>query len=713
VIEPEPLEGEISFLEREGLDRPLLNRALRYARDHLGEKVRRSGEPVLGHAVEVARILDQLKLDAVTIAGGLLHDVVEDSEATIVDVEKSFGPEIAHLVSGVTTIGELKFATPEKEQAEYCRNMLLSMAKDIRVILIKLADRLHNMRTLQYLPEEKIKRIARETLDIYAPLAHRFGIARIKWELEDLAFKHLDPEGYRDLVTKIAARREDREKYIEEFKKPIEEKLRESGIQAEIIGRPKHFYSIYNKMVARGRPLEDIYDLLAIRVITNSVAECYHVLGIIHTLYTPVHERFRDFIATPKMNMYQSLHTTVIGPRGEMVEVQMRTRRMHVTAEFGIAAHWRYKEGGGKEAAAGVEMGWLHQVIDWQKDLTDPQEFLEVLKGELFQHEVFVFTPNGDLKRLPKGATPLDFAFAVHTQVGYRCVGAKVNGRIVPLRYDLQNGETVEIITSTSATPTHDWLAIVKTVRARTKIRQWLKQENFQQSRQIGKEVLERELKRLHFKGNLDKKLADEASHYGVPDAEHLLAAIGQGDLNAKQVALRVVEQEAPPQEFEKLSLERIIDLARRSERGVRIQGVGELMVRFAKCCQPLPGDPIVGVVTRGRGVSVHRFDCANASPAHEDAARIVKVEWEGASGETFPVKVVVIASDRQGLLADLARAIGKVGTNIRSADMLTEEEDAQGVFLIEVVSLQQLNKVMKAMRGVRGVKNVERRDLI
>ncbi|RPJ40934.1 MAG: bifunctional (p)ppGpp synthetase/guanosine-3',5'-bis(diphosphate) 3'-pyrophosphohydrolase, partial [Candidatus Latescibacterota bacterium] len=586
-----------AFLDREGLDRALLNRALRYSREHLGGKTRRSGEPVLGHAVEVARILDQLKLDTVTIAGGLLHDVVEDSEATSEEVEKTFGPEIAHLVRGVTTIGELKFATPEKEQAEYCRNMLLSMAKDIRVILIKLADRLHNMRTLQFLEPEKISRIARETLDIYTPLAHRFGIARIKWELEDLAFKHLDPEGYRDVVTKIAAKREDREEYIEAFKKPIEEKLKEGGIQAEIIGRPKHFYSIHNKMVTRGRPLEDIYDLLAIRVITNTVTECYHVLGIIHTLFTPVHERFRDFIATPKMNMYQSLHTTVIGPRGEMVEVQIRTRRMHVTAEFGIAAHWRYKESGGKDAAQGDGMGWLHQGVDWQKDLTDPKEFLEVLKGELFQHEVFVFTPNGDLKSLPKGSTPLDFAFAVHTQVGYRCVGAKVNARIVPLRYELQNGETVEIITSANATPTHDWLGIVKSGRARTKIRQFLKQESFQQSRLLGKEILERELRRLHFQGSADKKLAEEAAHFTMPDAEHLLAAIGRGDLNGKQVALRIAEQEAPPQEFEKLSLDRIIDLARRSERGVRIQGVGDLMGRFAKCCQPLPGDAIMGVV--------------------------------------------------------------------------------------------------------------------
>ncbi|MFH1681667.1 MAG: bifunctional (p)ppGpp synthetase/guanosine-3',5'-bis(diphosphate) 3'-pyrophosphohydrolase [Candidatus Eisenbacteria bacterium] len=713
LTEAEPLEEEIAFLVRVGLERGLLNRAARYARARLAGKTRRSGEPLITHAVEVARILDQLRLDATTIASGLLHDVVEDSEATIEDVERNFGSEIAFLVGGVTKIGQLQFASPEKEQADYCRNMLLSTGKDIRVILIKLADRLHNMRTLQFLPPEKIRRIARETLDIYAPLAHRFGIAQIKWELEDLAFKHLEPEAYRDLMLKIAAKREERERYIEEFRKPIEERLREAGLQAEIKGRAKHFYSIHNKMRARGRPLEEIYDLLAVRVVTSTVKDCYHVLGIIHTLYTPVHERFRDFIATPKTNMYRSLHTTVIGPSGEMVEVQIRTRRMHLTAEFGIAAHWRYKEGLARGEPAGDEMGWLLQVIDLQKDLTDPEEFLEVFKGELFQHEVFVFTPGGDLKRLPRGATALDFAFAVHTEVGYRCVGAKVNGRIVPLRYELKNGETVEIITSASASPTQDWLAIVKTARARTKVRHWLNQESFQQSKQLGREILERELRRLHFQGSLEKKLAEEARSHGLDDPEQLLAAIGRGDLGGKQVAVRIAEKEAPQPEFEKLSLDRIIDLARRGERGIRIQGVGQLMVRFAKCCQPLPGDRIVGVVTRGRGVSVHRSDCPNVSSPRAEPERVLDVSWDVEGGASFPVKVVVAAEDRQGLLADLARVIGKTGTNIRSVDLLAEEEGAEGVFIVEVTSLGHLNRVLKAMRGVRGVMRVERRDLL
>lgn len=708
------LDDAISFLSREDLDRGLLNRAFLFARKQHEDQVRKSGEPYHRHVVEVARILDGLKLDSITIAAGLLHDVVEDSDVSVATLEKNFGEEIAHLVDAVTKIGTIRFDSPEKRQVENFRKMLLSLAKDIRVILIKLADRLHNMRTLEFLPPHKIERIARETLEIYAPLAHRFGIARIKWELEDLAFKHLEPEAYQDLVTKIRERREDREKTIEEFKTPLVEKLAENDVYAEITGRAKHFHSIYNKMKTRGRPIEEIYDLLAVRVVTNSVKDCYHVLGIIHTLYTPVHDRFKDYIATPKTNMYQSLHTTVVGPRGKMVEVQIRTRMMHQTAEFGIAAHWKYKEGEESDTDIGEGMDWLRQVLDWQKDLTDPKEFMELLKIDLFQHEVFVFTPNGDLKRLPKGATPLDFAFAVHTEVGYRCVGAKVNTRIVPLRYELLNGETVEIITSQAAAPTQDWLHIARTSRARSKIRSWLKKESFDQSRHLGKEMLERELRRRSDRTAAEKRLEASEETFGLHDSDQVLAAIGRGDLSAKQVAAKLVEEKEPEHKgFEKISLERIRALTRRSERGVRIQGLDQLMVRFAQCCQPLPGDKIVGLVTRGRGVSVHRIDCPNAFPDRVDPERVVQVAWDVGEEQSFPVKVVVIAEDRTGLLADLARAIGKTDTNIRSADMLTEEKDAQGVFLLEVTSLKHLHRVMKAMKGVRGVKDVERRELL
>ena len=648
-----------------------------------------------------------------TIAAGLLHDVVEDSDVEIEVLEENFSPEIAHLVNAVTKIGGLKFESPEKQQAENFRKMLLSLARDIRVILIKLADRLHNMRTLHHLSPHKIDRIARETIEIYAPLAHRFGIARIRWELEDLVFKHQEPEAYNDLVHRISARREDREKYIDEFKKPIVEKLKESGIEAEITGRAKHFLSIYQKMELRERPLEEIYDLFAVRVITYTIEACYHVLGILHTLYTPVHDRFKDYIATPKTNMYQSLHTTVIGPRGEMVEIQIRTMMMHQTAEFGIAAHWKYKEGGESEKDIEDGMEWLRQIIDWQKDLTDPKEFMELLKIDLFQHEVFVFTPGGDLKKLPRGSTPLDFAFAVHTEVGKHCVGAKVNSRMVPLRYELKNGETVEIITSQNASPTHDWLNMAHTSRAKTKIRHWLNMESFEESKQMGKEILERELRRAHFRGVLEKSIAGKLESLGMKDTDQVFAAVGRGDLSPKQVLSKLMEEKEPTRGIEKLSLDRIIDLTRRSERGVRIHGVDQLMVRFARCCQPLPGDKIVGIVTRGRGVSVHRVDCPNAFPDRVDPERIVDVEWDVGEGQSFPVKVVVIANDRTGLLADLARAIGKLKTNIRSADMILEEADAQGIFLLEVTSLKHLHKVMKAMKSIKGVKHIERRDLL
>ncbi|MBN1826752.1 MAG: bifunctional (p)ppGpp synthetase/guanosine-3',5'-bis(diphosphate) 3'-pyrophosphohydrolase [Candidatus Eisenbacteria bacterium] len=706
------LEPEIAFLNRPGLDRELLNRALRFARERHGGQMRRSGEPHLHHVVEAARILDELRLDSVTLAAAILHDVVEDTDTDVDAIRKEFGEEIAHLVDAVTKIGEIRIDSPEKEQAENFRKMLLSMARDIRVILIKLADRLHNMRTLQHLPAEKIERISRETLEIYAPLAHRFGIARIKWELEDLSLKYLEPVAYRELVARIADTRETREGQIEYFKEPLQAKLHQYGIQAEVVGRPKHFYSIYNKMKGQNLPLEEIYDLLALRVIVGSVQECYHVLGIVHTLYTPVHDRFKDYIATPKSNMYQSLHTTVIGPEGRMVEFQIRTRKMHQTAEYGIAAHWRYKEGGASDHDLDQRLSWLRQVVDWQKDLTDPKEFLDLLKKDLFHHEVFVFTPGGDLKRLPRGSTPLDFAFAVHTEVGFHCAGAKVDGRIVPLRYELRNGETVEIITSHSAAPTHDWLHVVKTSRARSKIRSWLKRESFHQSKQLGKVILERELHKLHFRGSIEKKLAEHVEEFGLSDPDQVLAAIGSGDLSGRQVAVKLVEKEPGPQPPEPLSLERIIDLTRRSERGVRIHGVDQLMIRFAKCCQPLPGDRIVGVVTRGRGVSVHRVDCPNVFPSRIDPERVLEVEWDVGKGQNFPVKILIRAEDRPGLLADVAKVIGKMHSNIRSADVLSEETDAQGVFLIEVTGLKHLHKVIKAIRAVKGVIDVERREL-
>ncbi len=708
-----PLEPEIAFLSRETLDRELLNRAYRFSRKSHAGQLRRSGEPFVIHALEVARILDELHLDSVTIAAGLLHDTVEDSEATIDDLEREFGEEIAHLVNAVTKIGALRFESPEALHADNYRKMLLSMAKDIRVILIKLADRLNNMRTLEFLPGKKIERISRETLEIYAPLAHRFGIAMMKWELEDLAFKYIDPPAYRSLVEGIRSKRQDRERYIEEFKEPLIRKLKENHIEAEIMGRPKHFYSIYRKMRMRDKTLDEIYDLLAIRVVTRSVHDCYHVFGLIHTLYTPVQDRIKDYIATPKSNMYQSLHTTVIGPRGEMVEIQIRTAEMNATSEFGIAAHWRYKEGRKKESALDERMKWLRQVLDWQKDLTDPKEFMELLRIDLFQQEIFVFTPNGDLRRLAKGATALDFAFAVHTEVGYHCMGAKVNGKIAPLRYELKNGETVEIITSKSANPTRDWLDIAHTSSARSKIRRWLKQENREIESQTGREKVEREMRRSGVKGSVEKALAPHCEALGFQEVDQLLAAVGRGDLAAPVVVARLIERPPLPTEEEKLSLEKIIDLTRRSERGVRIQGVDNLLVRFAHCCQPLPGDRITGIITRGRGVSIHRSDCSNASPTRVESNRLVPVDWDVEGGQTFPVKLVVFAKDRAGLLGDIARAIGRIKTNIRSADMSSQEADAFGTFIVEVTGLDHLEKVTRVVLKVKGVSGVERRDLL
>jgi len=709
-----PLEPEISFLTRDGLDRDLLNRAFRFASENHAEQERQSGEPYITHAVEVARILDELKLDSVTISSGLLHDTVEDTEVTVEDLVKQFGQEIALLVDAVTKIGELRFDSPEAVHAENYRKMLLSMAKDIRVILIKLADRLHNMRTLQYLPQRKIDRIARETLEIYAPLAHRFGIAKMKWELEDLAFKYSDPSAYKGLVEGISAKRRDRERYIEDFKRPLIQKLEESGIQAEINGRPKHFFSIYRKMRTRDKLLDEIFDLLAIRVVTGSVQDCYHVFGLIHTLYTPVQDRIKDYIATPKSNMYQSLHTTVVGPRGEMVEIQIRTNEMHATSEYGIAAHWRYKGGDpGGDDAPGEGMQWLLQVLDWQEDLTDPKEFMELLRIDLFQQEVFVFTPDGDLKRLAKGATALDFAFAVHTEVGKSCMGAKVNGRIVPLRYELKNGETVDIITSKSARPTHDWLEIARTSSAKSKIRRWLKHENQESSLQTGLEEVEREMRRLGIRGNTKKLLADHVEPLGFQEVGQLFAAVGRGDISCKLVVSRLVEKQVEEIPEQALSLEKIIDLTRRSERGVRIQGVDNLLIRFAQCCQPLPGDEITGIITRGRGVSIHKSTCLNASPMRMEASRLVPVDWDVEGGQTFPVKLLVFARDRHGLLGDIARAIGKIKTNIRSADMMREEKDAFGSFIVEVQSLENLRKVIKVIEKVKGVSGVQRRELL
>lgn len=681
----------------------LLRQAFDFAEvAHRGQR-RRSGDPFLSHGIEVARILACLRLDPVTIAGGLLHDVVEDTPVTLEDVERSFGREIRNLVDGVTRIGGIAFSSREREQIENYRKMLLSMARDIRVILIKLADRLHNMRTLEYLDPPDRRRIARQTLDVYAPLAHRFGIGMIKWELEDLAFKNLEPEVYREIADRIALSREEREEYIAEVVTPVAEALDEQGIRAEVSGRPKHFFSIYRKMRSQDKGLEEIYDLLAVRVICRTVPDCYHALGVIHTLFTPVHERIKDYVATPKMNMYQSLHTTVIGPRKHVVEFQIRTVEMHQTADYGIAAHWRYKEGG-TDRELDEQMQWLRHVLDWQKDLTDPKEFMSFLKLDLFHHEVFVFTPRGELKRMPRGSTPIDFAFEVHTEVGLHTAGAKVNGRMVPLKCELKSGDTVEILVSPSARPSRDWLKIARTSRARSKIRRWLRSEGLEHSVAAGRRLLREVLRKRHLPQPSPQDLKRLAERQGFEESTHLLASIGAGDLTARQVVERLFGRETrgpaavPAGE------------TKRHARGVRVAGSDSVLVRFANCCQPVPGDPIVGYITRGRGITVHREDCHNTFLISREPERRVDAEWAPTDGDRYPVRIVVRGEDRQSLLADLSKAISDQGTNILSVSISSDASTFNGSLLVEVEGVEHLERVLGAVGGVSGV-SLARRD--
>jgi GTP pyrophosphokinase len=690
------------------IDVDLLARAFLFAYSAHREQLRMSGAPYFEHPLEVAKILTELRMDHVTVVAGLLHDVVEDTGISLEEVREEFGDEIAQLVDGVTKIGGLRLEKLETRQAENFRKMLLSMVRDIRVILIKFADRLHNMRTLEYLPEKKRKRIAIETRDVYAPLAHRLGIARIKWELEDLALKELDPAAYEEIQRKIAEKRVERERYIRRFARPIQEELRRAGVRAQITGRPKHFYSIYMKMQKRNLPFEEIYDLLAIRIIVDKVEECYYALGIVHSLYTPVHDRFKDYIATPKSNMYQSLHTTVIGPDGKMVEVQIRTHEMHRTAEEGIAAHWRYKEGKTDEELD-KHLVWLRQILEWQQDAHDSGEFLEDLKVELFQDEVFVFTPKGDLLKLPKGATPVDFAFAVHTDIGLHCLAAKVNGRIVPLDYELRSGDRVEIITSHNQKPNPDWLKFVKTSKARSRIKRWLREAQYEQSVQLGQEIVNRFFKRFRIPKD-DQELEEIAQSFGLSDVEQLYAAVGRGDLSVENIARKL-----SPEKIEKAKedsiFQRFLEKARGSAKGVRVDGVRDMLIHFAKCCQPVPGDRIVGFITRGRGIVVHRADCKNLLAMMEDPNRYIEVEWDVSKDHQFLASLRVLGENRKGLLADISQAIASVDTNIVSAEMKAVDSVASGTFIIEVRNLSHLTRVIHKIRKVRGVLNVSRME--
>ena len=696
----------------ERLDADLIARAFKFSeRAHYGQK-RSSGAPYLHHCVEVAKILAELHLDSSTVACGLIHDVVEDTAVTVADVAAEFGKEIAAIVDGVTKIGNISFQSREERQVENYRKLLLSIAKDVRVILIKLADRLHNMRTLDYLPEEKRRRIAQETMDLYAPLAHRFGMAQMRWELEDLSFKYIEPAEYKALAKLVAQKRDLREQLITQFSEPLDRELERAGIKdVEVVGRPKHLWSIWKKMKSRDKPYEEIYDLMAVRVLVNSVPECYHALGVIHDGWTPLQERIKDYIAQPKSNGYQSLHTTVFGPGRQLYEVQIRTREMHDTAEYGIAAHWLYKENRSSADKAEQDMSWLRQILEFQLDAKNPDEFLEFLKLDLYQKEIFVLTPTGDVIELPEGATPIDFAFAVHTEVGLHCQGAKVNGRIAPLSRELRSSDTIEIVTSPTARPSRDWLAHVRTGRARHKIRQWIRVEEQNTSAKIGREMLDRELRRRHVKPD-DTLLTEAAKALGLNDSKHLISSIGQGDIAIAQALKIMFPEESTETPAKASTIELLVRRMRGPARGVRIQGVDGLMVRYSQCCQPVPGDPVVGYVTRGRGVSIHRADCPNVLLLAEEPERRLDIDWKEQEGELFLVRLALEGSDRRGLYADVAAAITESGTSIKSMELKSGlGGNVSGSVLLEVENLAHLQKLTRLIRKVKGISTCERRE--
>ena len=711
-IREKPLPSWIGEGLPERLDRDLLARAYHFSeRAHEGQK-RLSGEKFVSHCVEVAKILVDLQLDSVTVASGLIHDVVEDTGVSVEDVQAEFGKEIAEIVDGLTKIGHLPLNSSQERQVENYRKLLLSIAKDARVILIKLADRLHNMRTLEFLPADRQRRIALETRDLYAPLAHRFGMARVRWELEDLAFKHLEPSEYKALAKKVTVRRTEREQSIAQLKEPLESHLNKAGIaDVEVTGRPKHLWSIYKKMKKWDKPYEEIYDLLAVRVSVNTVPDCYHALGVIHDQFTPLQERIKDYIAQPKSNGYQSLHTTVFGPNRQLFEIQIRTREMNRTAEYGIAAHWRFKENTKSADELDRALQWFRQVLELQLDAKTPDEFLEFLKLDLYQDEIFVFTPTGDVIQLPKGATPIDFAFAVHTEVGLHCQGARINGRIASLARELKNSETVEIITSPSAKPSRDWLAHVRTGRARHKIRQRLRIEEHNTSIKLGREILDREITRRRLAKPTDPQLLEVAKKLHLYDVNHLVASVGQGDVNASQVLKELYPESEPAEAVKPGPLDWLVDRVRGTPKGVRIQGVDGMMVRYAQCCQPVPGDPVVGYVTRGRGVSIHRSDCPNLLMLVQEPERRLDIDWKELEGEKFMVRLALEATDRRGLYADLASAVSATGTDIRSFELHSSDGHVTGALAVEVGNLAHLQKILKAARRVKGVTEVARRE--
>ena len=696
-------------------DLDIIDRAYIYsARVHDGQ-VRLSGEPYLSHPLEVAGILTDMKLDVVSVAAGLLHDVVEDTHATIEEIHEMFGKDVSHIVSGVTKLSVLPFSSgSQARQAESIRKMILAMADDIRVIFIKLADRLHNMRTLKFHSPKKKAKIARETLDIYAPIAGRLGIYWIKKELEDASFMYIQPDEYFKIEQHVNKDKEEGEKYIETVKDLIKKKMDEHNLECEVLGRYKYFYSIYKKMLSQNLEFEDVYDIIAFRIILDTVPHCYEALGVIHSLWKPVAKKFKDYIGVPKPNMYQSLHTTVIGPFGERIEIQIRTWDMDKVAKSGIAAHWSYKEGLHLDEKTTKTFSWIQNLVENQENFKNPDEFLENVRIDLFPDEVYVFTPRGEIKTVANGATPVDFAYLIHTEVGNQCVGAKVNGRIVTLQYELKTGDTIEISTSKKSHPSKDWLNFVKTVKARSRIRQWIKTQEKERSITLGREMCEKAFRkyRLNFNTLLkSEEMEKVVEHFSFKHVDDLIASVGYGKITPLQI-IRKVEPKPDEKEDSASFLDKIISRVKKKKpkTGVTVKGVDDILIKFGKCCQPVPGDSIIGYITRGYGVTVHRTSCVNAMKMSPE--RQIDVEWSVDIADTYPVKILVRSYDRVGLLADITANISKNGANILSANTETRQTKiVDSLFTIAVENTDHLNKVLSAIRKIKHIQDVRRID--
>lgn len=719
-------EGWLKAIEpgRSKMDMDLIRRACMLAQQAHQGQTRASGEPYFQHSLAVANILADLRLDSETLAAAILHDVLEDTPVTLEELETEFGLTIAKLVDGVTKMGQIqeyrgqeRKTKKERAQAESLRKMLIAMVDDVRVVLIKLADRTHNMRTLVHLREDKRQRIAKETLDIFAPLANRLGIWQIKWELEDLSFRYLEPELYKQIASMVDERRINREQYINRVAEKLKAELQLRGIEAEVTGRPKHIYSIWRKMKRKGVNFDQIYDVQAVRVLVDEIADCYAALGIVHTLWRPIPGEFDDYIATPKDNLYRSLHTAVFGPEGKTIEVQIRTHEMHQDAELGVAAHWRYKEGARSNLNFDRKVAWLRQLMEWKDDVADATEFIDQVKAEVFQDRVHVLTPQGDAIDLPAGATPIDFAYHIHTEIGHRCRGAKVNGRIVPLTYKLKNGEQVEILTAKRGGPSRDWinnqLGYLKTARARAKVRQWFKRLNYEENVAHGRTVLDRELHRLGVAEVNHEKLAREFNYSKVDD---FLAAIGRGDINPSHIvsAINDIIEATQPREEKELYPLTSPSTAPSSPTGIRIQGVGNLLTNLAQCCRPVPGDDsIIGFITRGRGVTIHRRDCPNVLRFNEEGReRLIEVDWDTKGDDTYPVDIEIDAFDRPGLLRDITAVVANEKINISSVSVITRRQElkAKVYATLEIANIDQLSRVLALIAQLPNIIEVRRR---